>query len=419
MQRSGFNIFSLAVIVVLLGLLIAVLFPAVSGSRMMATPTAVGCRGKDIYVAIIGANTEREPLGLPSVWPRSNPPTNNVVDIGQMNFTNSTDYFYALYDGENAGTSQHNPYVKGFDYSKLAGAGVPAHSGMGRLKPKNNMWTIAKNVRDTMEDLVPVLVTRNLAAESLVADLPTMLNRRLGFDEEWKTPFGNKMYVIVRKGGGTFCNKAKYATVQVLYGNQTFQTTLSGSQDPGLCYLTPSKEVIPSEAVYQAYAAAYGHSKKGAFYDWWENVKELFETLKYPLFLMLMSALMSAAFIFVIVFFDKKWRPELSVMSWVYWLLLWGTVTAYLCCPIMSFNDFDHSRSGSFMFPLVLAFAVQFLGILYMIGWRETRENTVAFKLALGLILAAPLLALLCFLVIVFVIGPPVGACYYLLFLRT
>jgi hypothetical protein len=54
-----------------------------------------------------------------------------------------------------------------------------------------------------------------------------------------------------------------------------------------------------------------------------------------------------------------------------------------------------------------------------MIGWRETRENTVAFKLALGLILAAPLLALLCFLVIIFVILPPAGACYYLLFLRT
>jgi hypothetical protein len=419
MGQSRFNLVSLAVIVVLLGLLISVLFPAVSASRLYSSSTSIGSRGKDIYVAIIAANTEREPLGLGSVWPKSNPPTNKIDDISQMNFTNSTDYFTALYDGGDAGTDQHDPYVRGFDYSKLAGAGVPAKAGAGRLRPANNMWTIAKNVREDMEEIIPVLVTRNLAAESLVTDLPTMLNRRLCFDEEWKTPFGKKGFVVVRKGGGIFNIKGKYAKVSVLYGNQTFLTTIPGSKLPSLCYLTPNKEVIPSEAGYQAWAATNGHSKKGAFYDWWEDVKELFETLKYPLFLMLLSALMSAAFIFVIVFFDKKWRPELSVMSWVYWLLLWGTVTAYLCCPIMSFNDFDHSSSGRFMFPPVLAFAVHFLGILYMIGWRETRENTVAFKLALGLILAAPLLALLCFLVIIFVILPPAGACYYLLFLRT
>jgi hypothetical protein len=419
MQTSRFNLVSLVVIVVLLGLLISVLFPAASGSQLYSSSTSIGSQGKDIYVAISAANTEREPLGLGSVWPKSNPPTNNVVDIGQMNFTNSTDYFTALYDGDNFGTDQHNPYVRGFDYSKLAGAGVPACSGKGRLKPENNMWTIAKNVREDMEEIIPVLVTRNLAAESLVADLPTMSNRRLCFDEEWKTPFGKKRVVIISKGGGMFTMRGRYVRLDVLYGNQTFMTTIPGSQAPCLSYLTPNKEVIPSEAAYQAYAATNGHSKKGAFYDWWEDAKELFETLKYPLFLMLISALMSAAFIFVIVFFDKKWRPELSVMSWVYWLLLWGTVTAYLCCPIMSFNDFDHSSSGPFMSPPVLAFAVHFLGILYMIGWRETRENTVAFKLAIGLILAAPLLALLCFLVIIFVIGPPVGACYYLLFLRT
>jgi len=336
-----------------------------------------------------------------------------------MNFTNSTDYFYALYDGEHAGTGHHNPYVRGFDYSKLAGAGVSACAENGRLKPENNMWTIAKNVREDMEYLVPLLVTRNLAAESLVADMRTVLDRRLFFDEEWKTPFGQKCFVIIRKGGGVYILTRKYARLNILYANQTFVTTIPGSQAPGISYLTPSREVILSEAAYQAYVAAHGHSERGAFYYWWEDVKELFETLKYPLFLMLISALMSAAFIFVIVFFDKKWRPELSVMSWGYWLLLWLTVTAYLCCPLISFLDFECSQSGSFMFPPVPALVVHFLGILYMIGWRETRENTVAFKLALGLILAAPLLALLCFLVIIFVILPPAGACYYLLFLRT
>jgi len=240
-QKSNFNLASLVVIVVLLGLLVAVLFPAVSGSMVSSNSTAVGCRGKDIYVAITAANTEREPLGLSSLWPQSNPPTNNPIDIGQMNFTNSTDYFYALYDGANYGTEKHDPYVKGFDYSKLAGAGVPAHYlGKCRLKPENNMWTIGKNVRDTMEDIVPVLVTRNLAAESLVTDLEVVSNRHLLFDQEWKTPFGQKYIVIVRKGGGIYTIRGKYARLNILYGNQTFRTTVQGSTAPARAYLPPS-----------------------------------------------------------------------------------------------------------------------------------------------------------------------------------
>jgi hypothetical protein len=398
LQKSNFNLASLAVIVVLLGLLVAVLFPAVSASTIMTdNATAVGTRGKDIYVAITAANTEREPLGLPSVWPKSNPPTNNVVDISQMNFTNSTDYFYALYDGEYVGTEYHNPYVRGFDYSKLAGGGVKPHAGSGRLKPANNMWTIANNVRDTMEEIVPILVTRNLAAESLVTDLEVVSNRHLLFDQEWKTPFGQKYIVIVRKGGGIFTIRGKYASLNILYGNQTFRTTLQGSQAPGLSYLTPSREVIPSEAGYQACVAASGHSKKGAFYDWWEDVKELFETLKYPLFLMLISALMSGAFLFVIVYFDKKWRPALSVMSWGYWLLLWGSVTGYLFCLLIMILDVGQS------FPLAVAqlpFLFQVFGFVYLIACDQRTDHPESFKLAMKLLLSAPLLALLCCLLI-------------------
>jgi hypothetical protein len=264
MGQSRFNLVSLLTIVVLLGLLIAALFPAMNVTFQRSGIDLVVVRGKDIYVAITAANTERESLGLPSVWPKSNPPTNNVVDISLMNFSNSTDYFYALYDGAHVGTDEHHPYVKGFDYSKLAGAGVPAHSGKGRLKPDNNLWTIAKNVRGDMDDVIPVLVTRNVAAESLVTDIidSTLFSRRLYFDEEWKTPFGNHGFVIVRKGGGVFSFNTKYDRVGFVYNCQTFQTTISGSQLPGLRYLTPSKEVIPSEATYQACAAAYGKRNK-------------------------------------------------------------------------------------------------------------------------------------------------------------
>jgi type II secretory pathway pseudopilin PulG len=182
LHKSSFNLASLVVIVVLLGLLTAALLPAVSASHRVGNMSSVAARGRDIYIAITSANTDREPLGLSSVWPKSIPPTTNVADISKMNFTNSTDYFWALYDGDHLGTDQHDPYVKSFDFSKLSGAGVPVHQGQGRLKPKNNLWTIAKNVRDEMEDIIPILMTRNLAAESLASDVTdaALFNLKVG-----------------------------------------------------------------------------------------------------------------------------------------------------------------------------------------------------------------------------------------------
>ena len=60
-------------------------------------------------------------------------------DIASKTFSSSCDYFYELYDGQNVGTENHSPYVAGFDYSKLAGAGVPAKSGSGQLQANNCM----------------------------------------------------------------------------------------------------------------------------------------------------------------------------------------------------------------------------------------------------------------------------------------
>lgn len=408
MQKSNFNLTSLVVIVVLLVMLTLMLFPAISASQMKSNTASVAARGRDIFVAITSANTDREPLGIPSVWPKSNPPTNNAVDISKMNFTNSTDYFWALYDGDHLGTAQHDPHVMAFDLSKLSGGGVEPHRGQGRLKPENNMWTIAKNVRDEMEDIIPVLVTRNVAAESLVTDLTTVSDRRLFFDEEWKTPLGRKGFVIIRKGGGTYNFQARYMTHRVLYNSQTFKTTIDGSQLPRLSYLTPSKEVMPSDAAYQACAASHANDWKGWQYYWMMDGLKMWATV---IIYFLLVGFTSAAFIFIIVFFDKKWKSLLSVMRPVYWILLWLAVTAYLYCLLVMYIDVSHPV---ILLPLTVSITFQVLGFLYMGDWEGRVGNSETYKIDVGLILAAPLLALLC-AVAVYVLAPFAGACYYLL----
>jgi prepilin-type N-terminal cleavage/methylation domain-containing protein len=247
-NNKGFTLVELLVVIGILGILSAALFPAITGALLRANMASVGTRGRDIYVAIVGANTEREPLGLGNVWPKTVQESGvdtTSGDIGIKTFQNSSDYFYELYDGANVGTSTHDPYVRGFDYSKLAGAGVPAKAGMGKLQAANNMWTIGGNVRETMEEVIPVLVTRNLDCTSLRKDLPTMENTKLQYSKTYREPFADKGIVVVRKGGGIFNISGKYCNVSVMYANQTFMTTIAGSTAAPLTYLGPEGEQTP------------------------------------------------------------------------------------------------------------------------------------------------------------------------------
>jgi hypothetical protein len=259
-SEGGLTLVEVVVIVlcVLAGLLVLTALPgAAPGAAMSANWMSVGTRGKDIYVAITGANTEREALGLPPIWPREPDPAadTNAADRALFSVTNSTDYFRVLYDEKNLGTPQWAPHVSGFDYGKLAGVGVPACPDGHVLRADNNMWTVAKNVRDDMSDLIPVLITRNIDASSLAAKVDELdfEEKTLRFDPGWPTPFGDKSFVMVRKSGAISKHRSKYVAWGFVYANQTFDTasTTDGAVAPPLKYLTPTREVTPGEQAYK------------------------------------------------------------------------------------------------------------------------------------------------------------------------
>jgi hypothetical protein len=213
-------------------------------SMLKANMAAVAARGRDIYVAVTNANTEREPLGLPPLWPKTClVTTNHPGDISSKVFKTSSEFFYELYDGPHVGSSNHVPYVQGFDYTKLAGAGVPAKWGEGQLESPNNMWLIAANVTPEDSELIPVLITRNVDVKEIERIInhggPTCdLNTRIKLGKgEYKTPFSDKGFVCVRKGGGTFNVQAKYATLRVLFNSQTLPAR--DPSKPPIVYLMP------------------------------------------------------------------------------------------------------------------------------------------------------------------------------------
>lgn len=244
-KNQGFTLVELLVVIGILGILASALFPAISNAVMKANMTAVGSRGRDIYVAITGANTEREPLGLGNVWPKNKSKVSDSTGGGQKDiadtvYQDSCNYFTDLYDGKNAGTPTHSPYVAGFDYSKLAGAGVKVYSGKDTLPVENNMWCIAGDVRDEMEDILPILVTRNFDCKELKKTITgnPAATQITTLGKNFPAPFSNKGFVMVRKGGAVFNGTTKYARLNVIYQNQAFDTTAGGAQE-GITYLGP------------------------------------------------------------------------------------------------------------------------------------------------------------------------------------
>jgi prepilin-type N-terminal cleavage/methylation domain-containing protein len=177
----GFTLIELLVVIAIIGILAALLFPAVQGALLKAKANKVGSDGRQVWLGLFAENTDRISVGEAEIWPGTG--------------TTSTAYFRTCIESN---------WLEGFSFSSFSAPGIAAYTGTNAASfmGDNNAWSCSVGVDENTLPEVPFLFTRNWGPSSAteIDDIQSLTSSK---------PFGDKVGVIVTAGGRVRLVKGK------------------------------------------------------------------------------------------------------------------------------------------------------------------------------------------------------------------
>jgi hypothetical protein len=240
-EKMGMGCFAKLLVFYLMCTLIVALLETFFPSRAMlcANMNVVSEKGSHIYWAI----SARDCLG-DLAWPvASLAGTTQTNDASGLTCKTSTEYFEAMLKIENEAATNRLRLATDFNYSILAGVGVPACRPGHVLTAANNMWIIAGNITESDDKRIPVLLTRNLDVKEIERVVNQGLKKdefkkRITFSDIYKEPFFIRAFVAVRRDGSTLrIRVSRKTTLGDLFDNKEFPPR--DPSKPPIVYLMP------------------------------------------------------------------------------------------------------------------------------------------------------------------------------------
>jgi prepilin-type N-terminal cleavage/methylation domain-containing protein len=199
-KQKGFTLVEMLVVIAIIAILAAALFPAIQSAMDQARAAAMKSKGRGVWLAIMSANKEREPLEKGALWPAE-------AKVEFATITTAPLYFDKLMGDAGTVTRPEDQLASDLRPEMLSASGFPPAANGAAPLTANIAWHVAE-VSDSFASADAFLISKDLALSGTTSGATT----NTAVDLSTTGPFKGRRILWVTRGGGVFDAKKKYVS---------------------------------------------------------------------------------------------------------------------------------------------------------------------------------------------------------------